>query len=385
MKVLHVISRLSKNGGGTAEIVPRICEKQVQAGFEVAIAYRDVGPLSDTAVAAGAAGVKLIAFDGLASPLNKISFSWGMFRRLGKLVAEADVVHVHCGWRFAVWWAAHCARKHGRPYVMMPHGCLEPERLKISRWQKRISGWLFDRRAYRDAAVVWVTSESEVAGVRAYGATCPVRVVPLGLEVRPYLESRRDDGLLKRLGIAPDRKALLYFSRITKLKGLDLLADVWKGLASEFPDWQLVLAGPDNHHGYRREIEARFVADCPRGSFVFTGPVYGADKFRLLKSASAFVLPTRNENFSIAVAEALASGVPVVCTKGAPWSVIDGRCGRWVDVSEDGLRRGLREVMSASEEERRAMGRAGQALVRERYDWSAVVKTLADGYSDIVL
>lgn len=275
------------------------------------------------------------------------------------------------------------ARKYGKPYVIMPHGSLEPERLKISKWKKRIVGALFDRRVYRDASMVWVTAESEAEGVRRYGVTCPIKVVPLGLDVQPYEDSCRDVGLLKQLGVSTDKKLLLYFSRITKFKGLDMLTNVWAELSSEFPDWQLVVAGPDDYHGYRSEIEAQFNACCTKESFVFTGPVYGKDKFNLLKSVSAFVLPTRNENFSIAVAEALASGVPVVCTKGAPWGEIEGTCGRWVDVSEDGIKRGLQEVLSASEDVRRTMGQAGRELVKHRYSWQAIQTIMTDSYAEL--
>ena len=384
MKILHVISSLPKTGGGTSEIIPKICAEQVRAGLEVTIAYRDVGSLSDSAREAEAAGVRLVPFNAAAFPLSRISFSSGMMRGLGALVEESDIVHVHGGWLFAIWWAVHCARKYHKPYVMMPHGSLEPERLKISKWKKRIVGALFDRRAYRDAAMVLVTAESEADGVRRYGVSCPIKVVPLGLDVQPYEDSRRDVKLLERLGVSAAKKLLLYFSRLTKFKGLDMLANVWAKLSPEFPDWQLVVAGPDDYHGYRSEIEAQFNACCSKGSFVFTGPVYGLDKFNLLKSVSAFVLPTRNENFSIAVAEALASGVPVVCTKGAPWGAIEGKCGRWVDISENGIERGLREILSVSDTERAGMGASGVELVKNKYCWGSILKLMVDSYKEVV-
>lgn len=384
MKVLHVIDSVGEASGGTGEIIPRICYEQHKAGLGVTLACRALGNISKTAVEAQENGVRFRLFRGMACRFNRIGFSLEMMLGLGRLVRDCDVVHIHSGWMFPVWWAAHCARKYRKPYVMMPHGSLEPARLNFSKWKKRIVGWLFDRRIYREASMVWVTAESEVIGVRQYGVRCPIRVVPLGLDVQPYVESHRDLDLLKRLGVATDRKLLLYFSRITKFKGLDLLANAWMDLATEFPDWQLVIAGPDDYHGYRREIEPQFVAKCPACSFVFTGPVYGNDKYNMLKSVSAFILPTRNENFSIAVAEALASAVPVVCTKGAPWSSIDGVCGRWVDVSEGAIREGLREVLSASCEERNKLGLSGRALIEGSYSWSAIQRAMIRSYKEIL-
>ncbi len=385
MRVVHIISSVGKSAGGTAEIVPKICSVQQKAGIRVTLACRDIGSLSDTAVQAQKDGVTLRLFNGMSSWLNKISFSWDMMRNLGELVRDSDIVHLHGGWLFAVWWGAHCARKYGKPYIIMPHGSLEPERLKISKWKKRIVGWLFDRRVYRNASAVWVTAESEGEGVRQYGVTCPIHVVPLGLDVEPYERSVPNPSLLSRLGVSPGKKIVLYLSRITKIKGLDLLAQAWSRVAKDFADWQLVVAGPDDYHGYRAVAEDLFNRLCPPDSYRFTGPVYGADKYSLLKSASVFVLPTRNENFSIAVQEALASRVPVVCTKGAPWKILEEcRAGWWVDVSVEGITQGLISGMSQSPETLLEMGDAGVKLIVERFSWEAIVIQMKHAYERIL-
>jgi glycosyltransferase involved in cell wall biosynthesis len=385
MRVVHVISSVGKSAGGTAEIVPKICSVQQKAGIHVTLACRDIGSLSDTAVQAQKDGVTLRLFNGMSSWLNKISFSWDMMRNLGELVRDSDIVHLHGGWLFAVWWGAHCARKYGKAYVIMPHGSLEPERLKISKWKKRIVGWLFDRRVYRHASAVWVTAESEGVGVRRYGVTCPIHVVPLGLDVEQYERSVPSSELLSRLGVSVGKKVVLYFSRITKIKGLDLLAQAWSSVAKDFPDWQLVVAGPDDYHGYRAVAEELFGRLCPTDSYRFTGPVYGADKYSLLKSASVFVLPTRNENFSIAVQESLASGVPVVCTKGAPWQVLEtAKCGCWTDVSAEGIASGLRHLMGCTGKQRTEMGTNGNYLIRSKFSWAAITADMVKNYEAVL-
>ena len=384
MKVVHVISSVGKTAGGTAEIVPKICSVQQKAGLQVALACRDIGSLSDTAVQAQKDGVVLHLFNGMCSKLNKISFSWQMMRELGEDVRESDVVHIHGGWLCAVCCGDHCARKYGKPYVVMPHGSLEPERLKISKWKKRLVGWLFDRRVYRHAAAVWVTAESEGEGVRRYGVACPIQVVPLGLDMACYVQSTPSPSLLARIGLAPDRKIILYFSRITKIKGLDLLAKAWGKIAKSFPDWQLAIVGPDDYHGYRAVAEQFFGELCPVDSYRFTGPVYGSDKYSLLKSASVFVLPTRNENFSIAVQEALASGVPVVCTKGAPWQDLEtAQCGCWTEISVDGIAEGLRRLMDSDACKRTEMGRNGNSLIRTKFSWAVIADAMVKNYQGV--
>ena len=119
--------------------------------------------------------------------------------------------------------------------------------------------------------------------------------------------------------------------------------------------------------------------------FVFLQPVYGDEKYAILSSADIFVLPTKSENWSIAVAEAMASSVPVVCTKGAPWQCIE-ECGagRWVDVSVCGIANGLGRLMSISDEERSAMGVNGRNWVEQNLNWGAIATNMVEFYKKIL-
>ena len=96
------------------------------------------------------------------------------------------------------------------------------------------------------------------------------------------------------------------------------------------------------------------------------------------------MLPTRSENWSIAVAEAMAAGLPVVCTKGAPWRCIsEVGAGAWVDVSVEGIAGGLSEVMNASDDVRIAMGRRGRAWVEDHLQWSKIAREMVEFYEKL--
>jgi glycosyltransferase involved in cell wall biosynthesis len=116
----------------------------------------------------------------------------------------------------------------------------------------------------------------------------------------------------------------LFLSRLHPLKGLGMLIDAW----AEIPHagWQLLVVGTDEA-GHEAEIKARVERRGLAGAVTFGGPRYGDEKVAVMQAADLFVLPTHSENFGIVVAEALACGVPVITTKGAPWGEILGEEG----------------------------------------------------------
>jgi len=112
---------------------------------------------------------------------------------------------------------------------------------------------------------------------------------------------------------------------------------------------------------------------------------FNDEKEALLSSADAFVLPTRNENWGIAVAEAMASGLPVICTKGAPWSCLNTeQAGWWTEVSVDGLERALRELMACSDDRLLTMGANARKWVVENLAWSDIGVRMRRAYETSV-
>jgi glycosyltransferase involved in cell wall biosynthesis len=104
-------------------------------------------------------------------------------------------------------------------------------------------------------------------------------------------------------------------------------------------------------------------------------------KWGLYGTADVFVLPTLSENFGMVVAEALGSGVPVITTRAAPWSLLTERgCGWWVDVGVEPLADAIRKAAAIGDEERRAMGARGRRLVEERFGWPAIAGRMASVY-----
>lgn len=381
MKILHVVADVHKSGGGTSEVIPRLAVEQHKLGNEVTIAALN-SEISDSMRAAIESGV---IYEGSARVSHMLPRALGFSRKfrnvIAPLVERTDILHLHGLWMYPPWCAAWLGYKLHKPYVMMPHGFLEPERLKISPWKKRIVGCLVEKPLLRNANAIVATSLSEEDGIRAYGLSNPVYIMPIGLDTKVIDKGVRNEKLLRRLGCDLSKRHLLFFSRITPIKGLDILAQAWEKI--DHDGWQLLIVGPDDR-GYATEVRRLYDAQITLGSVVLHGPVYGQDKYDLLKSVEAFVLPTRSENWSIAVAEALAARLPVVCTKGAPWQCItEVGAGFWVDISSDGVRIGLEKLMALDDGQRHDMGVNGRRWVEENLNWGRIAGKLIAYYKQI--
>jgi glycosyltransferase involved in cell wall biosynthesis len=258
-------------------------------------------------------------------------------------------------------------RRTGRPYVVSPRGTLQPWALKYRGWKKRLVLWAWERRVLDGAACLHATSEEEAAQFRVLGLTPPITVIPNGMDV-PRKTDR--DG-------AGDRVAA-FLSRVHPIKGLPMLLHAWATVRPA--RWRLVIAGPDEC-GHTVELR-RMASELGLGSQVeFRGPVYGDAKWDLLRGADLFVLPTYSENFGVAVAEALASGLPVITTTGTPWrTLVEEGCGWWVAPTPGDLAEALRMATSLSALERRRMGDRGRAVVQERFGWRGIAEEMLGVY-----
>jgi glycosyltransferase involved in cell wall biosynthesis len=431
MRILHIVAGVPP-GGGIAESVSSLCRHEQSQGHVVTLAVVD-GPLSEAALAAEAAGVCLVRY--APSFPRALYFSWQMLVGLSRRVRASDVVHVHSNWTFPVWWGCLLARRWEKPYVMSPCGCLSRERRLRSVWKKRLAGWFFDRRCLANAALIHATCEAERHEVDAYlaetGRRAPrVEVVPEGVDAHAWAAAPDRRFLENRFPACLGKRIVLFMGRLDPLKGLDLLVSAWRLLGDGASAWHLLIVGPDEH-GYAAQVKKMIERAGLEKRVTLADPLYGDARRTLLNAVDVFVLPTYNENFGIAVAEALACGVPVVTTKGAPWAELrgfsekvdskslnvncepltvhcelrlesegrqsytahglpltdfgaNGRCGWWVDVGVEPLATALREAMELTDEARRAMGQNGRTLVERKYRWETVAKQMVAVYGGIV-
>ena len=223
------------------------------------------------------------------------------------------------------------------------------------------------------------TADSEYNDIRAFGLKQPVAVIPNGIDL-PEIT-----GLSRKI-IAKDSSHpyVLSLGRIHPKKALDRLIAGFSQVTFRFPNWQLRIVGPDE--GGHTDALRRQVANLRlEGRVIFQDAMFGMEKFKLIRNASVFALPTLNENFGMTVAESLAAETPVISTKGAPWAgLVENRCGWWIEHGPDAMAAALSAAMEMTPEQRYAMGARGREWMRRDFGWDAIGRRMVDVYSWLV-
>lgn len=305
---------------------------------------------------------------------------------ISKVASErVDIIHHHGLWMYPGIYARRAANRFGVPLVISPRGMLDSWSLRRGVVRKAFASAAYERRNLRTARLFHATSDMEAEAIRRYGLKQPIAVISNGIEL-PDSDATLPRALVEdRLPGLRGRRAVLFMGRLHPKKGLDMLIGAWSTLQRDIPGWHLVIAGPDQG-GLRGELEAAVARDSTiRDNVTFSGMLEGTLKDAVLDHADVFVLPTRSENFGMAIAEALAHGVPVVTTTAAPWpDLVTYDCGWWVAPEPKAITEALRSAMLRTPEERRAMGARGRRYASERFSWDSVGAQMVEMYRWVV-
>jgi glycosyltransferase involved in cell wall biosynthesis len=291
------------------------------------------------------------------------------------------VVHDHGLWLPTNHAAAWAAEALNVPRMVSPRGMLSTWALQHRGWKKRVAWFLYQKRDLQSADVLHATSADEAAAFRAAGLTQPIAVISNGIDLPEWKAASR-----KQKAEMGTRKTVLFLGRIHPIKGLLDLVKAWAPIEAqggkqkaEIP-WRVVIAGNDED-GHLAEVKAESRRRKLEMDFEFVGPVEGAARWELYRSADLFVLPSHSENFGLVVAEALACGVPVITTRGTPWEDLEtSRCGWWIELGVGPLAEALGKAMALTDDERREMGERGRRLVESEHTWARVAEQMKSVY-----
>ena len=324
MRLLHIIPSVNPQGGGPMEGVRQRGLRLRELGHSV-----EVLTLDDPQAA---------FVNSFPLPVHAMGPGKGSYQYSAKLqpwlLAHArsyDAIVVNGIWQYHSFGAWRALARMGVPYFVFTHGMLDPW-FKRSYPLKHLKKWLYwpwgDYRVLRDAQAVLFTSEDERVLARQSFWLYRAReaVVSYGTKSPPTHAAQLRAQFLAAHPDLQGKRVLLFLSRIQEKKGCDLLIEAFAKVADQAPTLHLLMAGPDQT-GWVAELKALAQARGVASRISWPGMLQGDTKWGAFYSAEAFVLPSHQENFGIAVAEAMGCGLPVL---------ISDKVNIWREIQADG-------------------------------------------------
>jgi glycosyltransferase involved in cell wall biosynthesis len=377
-RALHVIPAVAARYGGPSVAAFEMCRALAAERIDTMLVTTDADGQGRLPVPIGevteTSGVPTIYFRRRGSE----SYKWaqGLANWVTAHIREFDLVHVHAVFSYASMTAARIALAAGVPFIVRPLGTLDPWSLARHRWRKRALLELGLQRALAGASAIHYTSLGEQQLAEAAQPWLPRGVVvPLGIEEAFFADGAGENS---------EHPYVLALGRLDGKKGLNVLIrafhDAWHRGHSE---WRLVIAG-DGDPRTVRALKALAASGPAASRIVFPGWVDGARRETWVRRASLFALPSAQENFGLALGEAMASGVPVLVTPGvnlAP-DIASAGAGWVVERAQPALAAGLGQALQ-DRAERLRRGAAARRFA-ERFRWSAIARALTALYVDVL-
>lgn len=257
----------------------------------------------------------------LGNRLSPWAFNSNLLAWLRGNISNYEVVIVHGLWQYQTY-AVHISFKEIKAIkpklFVMPHGMLDPyfQRAK-GRKIKAARNWVFwkffESNLIRSADGILFTCETErLLAKETFSGYQPKseHIVGLGVDPPPTASLKMIEAFERHTGLNSTQRFWLFISRIHSKKGVDLLVSSYltvKSKVGKLP--KLVIAGPGLETTYGQEILSKASSDQ---DIIFTGMIDGNVKWGAFYGCEAFLLPSHQENFGIAVVEALACSKPVV-------------------------------------------------------------------------
>lgn len=366
---------LAPETGGPVTVALGMVEALAQAGAEVRLFATDHGRRE--APATSRCDVRLF-------PCRLCAWRWSP--ELGRALSEsafwADIAHVHTLWRYPTLAAGRACRRAGVPYLLRPAGMLDTWSLAQKQWKKAVYLSLFERSTIAGARALHWTSSAELDRAGPPGRLAPPVVAPPGLPPSAYGDLPDPKGFFVRFPRLEGRWVVLFLGRLHPKKQPDVAIRAFARVRAEFPRAALALAG-DGEPRYAQGLEQE-ARRAGLGEVHFLGMLHGREVQQALVAAQVFVLPSLQENFGLAVVEAMAAGCPVVVSPQVALasSIEEHGAGLVAEANDEGFASALRRLLGDGAL-RDEMGGNARRLVLDRFTAEAAARRLVEVYGEL--
>jgi glycosyltransferase involved in cell wall biosynthesis len=383
VKIIQVISSINPRGGGPIEALKQRGQALLSQGhlYEVACLDSPDSPWLKTFP---------LPVHALGPSISSYRYSKDLVPWLCQNVAKYDCVVVSGIWQYSslgVWLALHSLRRQGchtPPYFVFTHGMLDPW-FKRTYPLKHLKKWLYwlwaEYRVLRDAQAVLFTSEEEriLARESFWLYKCNEVVVNYGTAAPTGDPQAQRQVFLSQFPELRHKRLLLFLSRIHVKKGCDLLIEAFAKVVGVDNSLHLVMAGPDQT-GWQAELQKRAEKLDIAHKITWTGMLLGDLKWGAFHAAEAFILPSHQENFGIAVVEALACDLPVlISNKVNIWrEIVSDGVGLVNNDDLDGTFRLLQKWLAMSLNERKIMKEKAKKCFNKNFEIHKVTRNLVE-------
>jgi glycosyltransferase involved in cell wall biosynthesis len=380
IRVLHVTSGLDLGSGGPAVALAGLVEGQQSAGIDVRVvaSYRpEREPQLDEPMRR-----KGVAVTCVGPCRGRFARHPDLAAAVAAGVESADIVHIHALFEDVQHLAATCALQRGKPYVIRPCGMLDRWSLR-RRWlaKKLYMTWRLSSML-RAAAAIHYTTRFEQLGASPLRLERPSIVEPNGVNIVDYEHLPAAGVFRKRFNVPGHSPLVAFLGRVHPGKGVDHLV---RAIATaQLSNVTLAIIGPDSG-GYLETIRSLANRCGVADRVLFTGLLKGQDRIAGLVDAAVFAMPSEHENFGIAVAEAMATGTPVIVSPevGIADDVTAAGAGAVVPLHYKPLSaeiaRWLTDPVLRAE-----AGERGRAYAFARYDWNQIGRRWGGHYAELL-
>jgi glycosyltransferase involved in cell wall biosynthesis len=382
LRILHVLATLDPQSGGPAQACLEMAQSVAERGHQVSIFTTEFALDGHDGKASGLE--RFAALDIRTFPLDPPRFwkrSVALGRALKREIRDFDVAHIHSLYLFHDWAAARACRRVAIPYVVRPHGLLDPYIRRRHRGRKLLMELAFQNKALASAAAIHYTAELEREISTPYAHGAPPVVIPLGVKIPADRSlpsaAQREEAFPGLAG----KTVMLFLGRLHRKKGLDLLIPALAAARRQHPELHLILAGPDD--GALTQTTG-LIAQCGLQEHItVTGMVEDRQKMTTFANTDFFVLPSYSENFAIAAVEAMSHGLPVIVSDRVNIhpDISAAGAGQVVNCTIQSLTAAI--VAMAEAKDRPAIGARARQLVSEKYSWTAIGARLERLYGDL--
>lgn len=375
MKLLRVIRSLDPRFGGPSEHIRQITPLLQAQGIDTTLVCLD--DPEDPWLTTGPASI------ALGPGRGTYGYARGVIEQLTALARSHDLLMIDGLWQFhglATWRAA---QQLSRPYVVCVHGMLDPwfGRRYPLKHLKKLAYWPWaEYRILKDARLVFFTTELErdLARRSFWPYTARERVVSYGTEAPPDAAAEQRQAFVAAHPDLEGKRVLLFLGRIHPKKGVDLLIRAFAHHAGRDPRLHLVIAGPDGV-GWQRQLVALAHNLGIASRITWTGMLHGDRKWGALRAAELFCLPSHQENFGIAVTEALACGVPVLLGQPVNIAAAVEQAGAGIVHADTaaGTSAALGQWLNSTTAARQTMAERARGLFERHFELSQTAQALA--------